>query len=264
MIIICFVTGWLNPRKCAPLIVAANRDERYERGGEPPSFAEGESYSYLAPRDPVAGGTWIGINSAGLLVALTNGDETGEYETSRGNIVAKLLGEGGSIGEGREMLEEIQLSEYEDFSLVLIDPREKLFFTAEENEGTFQMQEEGSFFLSNLANLEIFSAGEVMKFPWGSHSGEAKAERLRGRLQNFCRQHRPFREHGELCRHGDDFGTVSSTIIILDFGRDRLVYDFAAGAPCETTYYSVDIPEEFEESFFDSWRGGFSSSQLSC
>ncbi len=52
------------------LQVAANRDEFLARPAAPPEpSADGR---WLAPRDLQAGGTWLGLNAAGLFVGVTN------------------------------------------------------------------------------------------------------------------------------------------------------------------------------------------------
>ena len=52
------------------LQVAANRDEFLARPAAPPEIsADGR---WLAPRDLQAGGTWLGMNAAGLFVGVTN------------------------------------------------------------------------------------------------------------------------------------------------------------------------------------------------
>jgi uncharacterized protein with NRDE domain len=51
-----------------PLIVASNRDEFYTRSTRPASWW-GQAVSVLAGRDEEAGGTWLGINRGGLVVA---------------------------------------------------------------------------------------------------------------------------------------------------------------------------------------------------
>ena len=52
-----------------PIVLAANRDESLDRPGLPPSE--------LVPglwggRDPRAGGTWLCVNSSGLVAAVAN------------------------------------------------------------------------------------------------------------------------------------------------------------------------------------------------
>ena len=52
-----------------PLVVVANRDEQLDRASSPP-FAWKEGF--FAPRDDVAGGTWLGVNDHGVFVGITN------------------------------------------------------------------------------------------------------------------------------------------------------------------------------------------------
>ena len=72
-----------------PNIIAANREERYERPTNAPAWQDG----VFAGRDRVAGGTWQGINPMGLHVALTNprGDITDPERRSRGQLCFKAL-----------------------------------------------------------------------------------------------------------------------------------------------------------------------------
>ena len=62
------------------LQVAANRDEFLARPAAAP--APSQDGRWLAPRDLQAGGTWLGLNAAGLFVGVTN-RSGGPRETSR-------------------------------------------------------------------------------------------------------------------------------------------------------------------------------------
>src|SRR5437763_506886 len=76
----------------APLLVAANREEAYARGGTPPALWA-EPRAVVAGVDPQAGGTWLGVNAHGLLVAVTNRrlSHPPERPRSRGLLVRDLL-----------------------------------------------------------------------------------------------------------------------------------------------------------------------------
>ena len=76
---------------------ASLRDENPARPTAKPPFIEsGAGYRFLAPADPLAGGTWAGINSYENVIILLNGGfenhtRTGRYKKSRGLIVNELL-----------------------------------------------------------------------------------------------------------------------------------------------------------------------------
>jgi uncharacterized protein with NRDE domain len=56
----------------APLLVAANRDELYDRPAEVITVLRDRGPRILGGRDAVAGGTWLAINEHGVLAGLTN------------------------------------------------------------------------------------------------------------------------------------------------------------------------------------------------
>src|SRR3954468_4047366 len=73
-----------------PLVIVANRDERLDRASSPPSIWPG---GFLAPRDDVAGGTWLGVNPSGVFVGITNRYLGSQDATrvSRGALVVDAL-----------------------------------------------------------------------------------------------------------------------------------------------------------------------------
>lgn len=82
--------------ECA-LVLAANRDEFYDRPTTPAHFWEGTP-GLLAGRDERAGGTWMGVTRGGRFAALTNvravAEQQGERRTnvpSRGGLVKAFL-----------------------------------------------------------------------------------------------------------------------------------------------------------------------------
>lgn len=75
-----------------PLVVAANRDELFNRPAEAPTITE-LPHKILAPTDLARGGRWIGVNERPLLVALTNRKAIRSVRglRSRGELVADAL-----------------------------------------------------------------------------------------------------------------------------------------------------------------------------
>jgi uncharacterized protein with NRDE domain len=75
------------------LILAANRDEFYDRATCPAAFWD-DAPEVLAGRDLRAGGTWLGITKKGRIAAITNYREPGftlEGAPSRGDLVKDFL-----------------------------------------------------------------------------------------------------------------------------------------------------------------------------
>jgi uncharacterized protein with NRDE domain len=54
-----------------PLVVAANRDEYYDRPSSPPQLLA-KAPQVVGGRDVRAGGTWLGINEHGVVFAIAN------------------------------------------------------------------------------------------------------------------------------------------------------------------------------------------------
>lgn len=76
-----------------PLIVAANRDERYARPTRPLGWWP-EAPQLLAGQDMEAGGTWLGLTRGGRFAAITNvreGVQREEWQRSRGELTRDFL-----------------------------------------------------------------------------------------------------------------------------------------------------------------------------
>lgn len=77
-----------------PLVVAANRDEALDRPSTGPQWWNlDDEVPFFAPRDEVAGGTWIGLNTYGVFVGITNRfmAPSTPQRASRGLLVTRAL-----------------------------------------------------------------------------------------------------------------------------------------------------------------------------
>ena len=76
-----------------PLVIAANRDEFYDRPSQPAHFWEDAPW-ILAGRDLVGGGAWFGITRSGRFAAVSNirdPEPAQENAPSRGRLVSEFL-----------------------------------------------------------------------------------------------------------------------------------------------------------------------------
>lgn len=79
-----------------PLILAANRDEFYDRPTHPLEFWEDKPH-ILAGRDNLSGGTWLGLSRQGRFAGVTNFRSPAELKSdapSRGLLVSGFLDSG--------------------------------------------------------------------------------------------------------------------------------------------------------------------------
>ncbi|MFT7687571.1 MAG: hypothetical protein ACI9FB_002927 [Candidatus Azotimanducaceae bacterium] len=67
----CLILFAVSPNKHDSLIVAANRDEQHKRPTLPANYWEADK-NVIGGIDLQAGGTWLGISSAGRFAAVTN------------------------------------------------------------------------------------------------------------------------------------------------------------------------------------------------
>lgn len=119
------------------LIVAANRDEFYQRPTAPAHFWQEEPH-ILAGRDLQQGGTWLGVNKTGRFVAITNyrDPKLAEYgEYSRGNIATDFLK---STRTSQEFIEELtnNKDKYGPFNIIAFDGQSFLHYNNYLNETT--------------------------------------------------------------------------------------------------------------------------------
>jgi hypothetical protein len=226
----CVLALWLGVDAKTPLIVAANRDESYARPSAPPGEIES---GVIAGKDLQSGGTWLGMNQHGLFVAVTN--RTSPVRTpvslSRGLLALETLRcrklpcvEG--IVERR-----VRDHPVAGFNLVAVVDGQGLCL---HYDGTLRRAPFGAgvHVISSDRDLDDPSMPErrVLDQFIAAHPG------LPGEaaLQTFLASHDGERP---VCKHGDGYGTVSSTILIDRGDRPRLLH--AGGPPCTTRFVEI-------------------------
>ncbi|MBW2596442.1 MAG: NRDE family protein [Deltaproteobacteria bacterium] len=118
-----------------PLILAANRDEFYERPTAQASFWE-EFPDMLAGRDLKDGGTWLGITKTGRVAAITNFRDIRNIKSdapSRGDLVSGFLCGNEAPVEYIQSMRQVS-DKYNGFNLILGD-RDGFFCFSNAGEG---------------------------------------------------------------------------------------------------------------------------------
>lgn len=233
-----------------PVIIAQNRDALPESIESPPSNLTCDGRVF-GPRDMKSGGTWIGVNQAGLLCALTNryqpNRENYSASMSRGHLVLNVLEHADNCDEGSKLVFDICLANrLKYFNLFLADV-----------DGLWKIEYARHI---NLARLE---AGRYYHSSSGYDPGTIRTQRedrLRDLLEDFepvsltdcltkleavCRDHYEGNLPSEtaICMHGTRRRTMSSTVFaVCKTGNYReVVCEQANGYPCRNEYRRYQI-----------------------
>lgn len=233
-----------------PIVVAANRDEHYDRPSSPPAVIN-TNPKILAGKDLRAGGTWFGANSngviAGILNRRTNGDqEPASRSRSRGLLCLDLLGVK-NTDEALESLRAHGRETYQPFTVVFADP--KRAWAAFNRQGKIESIEltTGLHVFSNTGDFDAQS--DKVKRVYGLFAAlipdlrahRARSDRfvatLRKTLSDHTVGHGPGGDPRDaICVHGEISGTVSSSILFYSRGDNRFHTFYCPGPPCQNPF----------------------------
>ena len=120
----CLIAFAIGVSRRWPLVIAANRDEFFDRPTLPLArWQTAAGHSIISGRDLQAGGTWLGLSSTGRIAMLTNVRELPQTPDvsvrSRGDLVMRWLD--GAFLDADAMTAEIDPQAYAGFNLVVGD-----------------------------------------------------------------------------------------------------------------------------------------------
>jgi len=223
------------------VVLAANRDESTARPFDPPRRHDGP-VPFLAPVDRTAGGTWLGMNAAGLVVAVTNRPqrEVSATRRSRGLLVLDAL-VAPDLSRLRRALERHLRSgaPYNNFHLVAASVGGA--FVVRYHDGWTELTDldEGDHFLTNHDELDEPRVEALASAPGAAPEDPAAAEA--DRIAPLLACHDPVLPGGRpVCKHGEGYGTVSSAVLgVPETGLAGAVFLFAPGPPCTTPFLDL-------------------------
>jgi len=224
-------------------VAGMNRDEKLTRPRAiPPKRFDFPRATALFPSES-SGGTWIGCNSHGNLLALLNWNDVvpplgGATLRSRGILIPELIG-GGDLADTHARYAQFDVSGLLPFRLVGAFLRESLIM---------------EWRWDGLRRQEF-------KFAWGkrhwfsSSVSDALARRERGRaclkaegdgslgpvswVRNLHQSHDPVPGPFSICVHRKDAVTVSYTEVRSS--RDGISMGYRSGSPCRTNLVDSEV-----------------------
>ncbi len=222
-----------------PVVVAANRDEFFARPAAPPArFVPGDGkLAFVAPQDLEAGGTWMGLNSNGVFVGLTNRPVAARDRSarSRGLLVVDALGQPSAAAAADE-LERVCEQRTSPFNLLAADGRETWLARLHGDRLETRPLEPGIHVVCNR-DADDPSSRKVRRIEQMLRTLDPAGglEVLVAGLAQVLGAHPdPSNSLENPCVHTVEYGTRSSTVLAV--GPGKRTWRYAAGAPCETKY----------------------------
>lgn len=217
-----------------PLIVAANRDERYDRKSSPPETHG----NVIRPWDDEKDGTWMGVRRDGWFVGITNQDDGmhDSHALSRGKVVSACL-EVDNHHAIAKILKALDPSRYNPFNLVFGRPG--VVFLARvkaDHELELIPLEPGINIISNDCwgrqyDQKVARATQLAKNIKGQNIIQVIVDLLTV-MHDHDESEDPFQS---LCVHAEEhaFGTRSTSIITVSNQKD-VDYWYSEGHPCQS------------------------------
>jgi uncharacterized protein with NRDE domain len=225
-----------------PLIVAANRDERYDRPAEGPQILR-QTPLTVGGLDLERRGTWMGVTAQGFVVALTNQRSSANLmhsPLSRGDVVLKAL-EAGSQEGVENYLAGLDARAYRPFNLLFGDATVLRVAYARPDQARLRVEDvpPGVHVLPNdvldspvlpKAARALVLAQKAAHRPWPETVEALRAALADHVLPETVPMLLPeeadspelralIRRYQALCIHTESYGTRSSAILALAPGR---------------------------------------------
>lgn len=225
----CVLTLISDPAPGVSLVVAANRDEYLHRLSVPPTEL---SPGVVGGKDLEAGGTWLGLNRHGLFVAVTNRKIPPKLRslTSRGVLCAEALALRTPEEVERFVRDRTAATRFAGFNLVAMLGGRGICLQFDGQIRPVRI-DGGTHVLSSHRDMDDPRMPErrvIAARIAGWDRLDTLVERLKGALTDHEET-----DGWAVCKHGNGYGTVSSTLLVLPSGGLAGVrYWYSAGPSC--------------------------------
>ena len=220
----------------SPILVAANRDENFERVCPTPSIQSGKP-RILASIDQQTGGTYLGVNQQGMFCGLTTRRKlyAPASPRSRGALCREMLKTNSARQAVDVALEELHGGQYDGVNYVVADSESGWVIHAGNEIDVVELKhglniigqqdvddpiDERVAMARRLLTLQMLDS--PVKFLAVASKVFARAPVAAGRPSMVTRE--------------ANFGTVSSTLISLGKKPRDAIYQYASGAPDEVKF----------------------------
>jgi hypothetical protein len=228
----CLVALFFRVVEDAPVVIGANREELYARGGEPPQLLDGPLRA-VGGRDPLSGGTWLGVNERGVLVAVTNRPKSQlpPKPRSRGLLARDLLALPTAAAAADQAAQELGQDRYAGCNVLCADGSSAVVVHA----GDWLRVRPLPPGIHVLTAHDVNDASDRRighSLWWLGQRGYASSGHCVAALKELCGQ----TGDPPICICKEERGSVSSSILALRPALAQGTYLHAQGPPDQTPY----------------------------
>lgn len=220
----------------SPILVAANREEYYDRPSQPPSIQSGKP-RVLCGLDQRAGGTWLGVNQHGMFVGVCSRRTSNEQlgARARGLLAREILRTGSARRGVDKAVEEMMSERYESLNMIICDAESGWVVHADQEPDVVPLEEGlniiGNQDVNDPSDERVRLAHRLLTL----QMLDSPVKFLAVASKVFARAPTPAGRPTMVAR-GNDYGTVSSTLIALSPKPRDAIFQFASGAPDQAKY----------------------------
>ncbi|MCE5302356.1 MAG: NRDE family protein [Planctomycetaceae bacterium] len=219
-----------------PILVAANRDERFDRPTQYPKIQSGTP-RVVCGIDRQAGGTWLGVNQYGLFCAVGNRPKRGAplEPRSRGLLCRELLELKTAKDAAAHAAKELSTGAYAGANYICADGRYAAVVHGGDCVEVVELSP-GLHVVTN-GNVDDFrdERHEFVRRMLTLHTLDSAVTFLAVASRVFSRRPNDDGRRGVVFSDGE-YGTVSSTLLALPRKIQQAVFQYASGTPCDCAY----------------------------
>jgi len=222
--------------RSTPVLVAANREERFDRPTQAPKIQPGTP-RVICGIDRKAGGTWLGVNQHGLFAAVTSRRKSlvPTEPRSRGLLCRELLDFRAAKEAAKHAAAELATGVYAGANYICADAQYAAVVYGGNRIEIVELPP-GLHLIAN-GNLNDLH-DQRHEFVWRMltlHTLDSAVTFLAVASRAFSRKADASGRRGVIVTQ-PDFGTVSSTLLSLPVKIQKSVYQYAPGPPCDCSY----------------------------
>jgi uncharacterized protein with NRDE domain len=228
----------------APVVVAANRDELLGRPSDPPTMLQTVPPRW-GGRDRLAGGTWLAVDPAGRVGAVTNRHPGGRLpirdaaRQSRGRLPLDVLKDDDEAAH--RLMQRLRSADYNPVNVLYASTGAAYCTSIDDDQGTRTTGLSPGIHVVTEQDLDDPSDAKVTHIltqAQASLDAADSADDLIARLRLLLQSHEAGSDAAPACIHAPEHGTVSSATVVISTSHG-VRYEHAEGPPCTTPFETI-------------------------